>query len=181
MDATTPRDVLDFWFDAGAKKWFAKSDEFDAEIVEKFQQVHEIARGCGRDSWAETTDGMLALIILLDQFPRNMYRDSPDMFAADAKALTLAKEAVVRGIDGEVPEAARQFIYMPFMHSERIDDQKKCVELFAAAGLKDNIAFAEDHRDIVVRFGRFPHRNQVLERSSSAEETAFLKDGGFAG
>lgn len=181
MTDTTPRDVLDFWFEAGPKKWFAKGDAFDAEISKKFRHVHEIARGGGRDEWAQTPDGMLALIILLDQFPRNMYRGSPDMFAADAKALTLTKEALARGIDGEVPEAVRQFIYMPLMHSERIDDQEKCVELIVAADLKENIAFAEDHRDIVARFGRFPHRNQVLERSSSDEEKVFLADGGFAG
>ena len=181
MSEVTPRDVLDFWFGAGKEKWFAKSDEFDAEISEKFQNCHEVARAGGLDHWCETAEGMLALIILLDQFPRNMYRGSPDMFAADAKALAVAREAVARGIDAEVPVAARQFIYMPFMHSEQLKDQEECVSLFSNAGLEENISYAEDHRDIVARFGRFPHRNKILARETSDEEQAFLDDGGFAG
>lgn len=181
MSNVTPRDVLDFWFGAGKQKWYKKSDAFDEEIREKFQEIHEISRAGGRDFWAETPDGILALIILLDQFPRNMYRGSPDMFAADAKALTLAKEAVARGIDTEVPEAARAFIYMPFMHSERLDDQDKCCELFIAAGNKDNLKFAEEHRDIIKKFGRFPHRNPLLRRATTEDEDVFLADGGFAG
>ena len=181
MTDITPRDVLDFWFEAGPKKWYAKDDAFDKAIVEKFQHANKLGRAGGLDDWTETTEGMLALIILLDQFSRNMYRGSPDMFAADAKALTLAKEAVARGIDAEVPQQVRQFIYMPFMHSERLDDQQKCVKLCDAEGTENTKKYAVDHRDIVERFGRFPHRNEVLERVSTQEEIEFLAAGGFAG
>lgn len=177
-----PRDVLDFWFAAGKQKWFAKSDEFDAEITQRFKQAHEAARDGAYDDWTDTSEGTLALIILLDQFPRNMYRGSPDMFAADPKAVSITKLALERKIDGEVPQAARPFVYMPLMHSEDLADQELCVKLFQAdPTLEDNVPFAVDHRDIVARFGRFPHRNTVLGRSTTAEEQAFLDDGGFAG
>ncbi|MGI9482651.1 MAG: DUF924 family protein [Hyphomicrobiales bacterium] len=181
MSDVTPKDILDFWINAGSKRWYAKSDEFDAEIVSNFRSCHEIARAGGLDGWCETPEGALALIILLDQFPRNMYRCTPDMFAADAKALAIAKEALARGFDAEVPEPLRQFFFMPFMHSEQLEEQERCVSLFTEAGLKDSISYAVDHRDIVAKFGRFPHRNKVLERETSAEEQAFLDDGGFAG
>lgn len=177
-----PRDVLDFWFAAGKEKWFAKNDAFDAEISSKFKAAHEAARDGAYDSWLETADGILALIILLDQFPRNMYRGSPDMFAADPKAVSVTRLALEKKVDGEVPQAARQFVYMPLMHSEDLADQELCVKLFKAdPGLKENVPYAVDHRDIVARFGRFPHRNAVLGRSTTAEEQAFLDDGGFAG
>ncbi len=179
---TQPRDVLDFWFAAGKEKWFAKSDEFDAEITERFKSAHEAARDGAHDDWAESAEGMLALIILLDQFPRNMYRGSPDMFAADPKAAEMSKLALKRKIDGEVPQAARQFVYMPLMHSEDLEDQELCVTLFQGdPTLKENVAYAIDHRDIVARFGRFPHRNTILGRATTPEEQQFLDDGGFAG
>ena len=178
----TPRDVLDFWFAAGKQKWFAKSDAFDADITERFKVAHEAARDGAMDDWGETAEGMLALIILLDQFPRNMYRGTPEMFAADEKAAGLSKQALQRKYDGEVPEAARQFIYMPLMHSEDLEDQDLCVKLFKAdPALADNVSYAVDHRDIIARFGRFPHRNPILGRETTEEEAAFLADGGFAG
>ncbi len=181
-DPVSPRDVLDFWFAAGKEKWFAKDDAFDAEIVARFKQAHEAARDGAHDSWTESAQDMLALIILLDQFPRNMYRGSPDMFAADPKAAALSKLAIERKMDGEVPQAARQFIYMPLMHSEDLANQELCVRLFKAdPALEDNVPFAVDHRDIIARFGRFPHRNTVLGRTTTAEEQAFLDEGGFAG
>ena len=145
-----PRDVLDFWLAAGKEKWFAKSDEFDAEITERFHDAHQAAKAGEMDGWADTAKGMLALIILLDQFPRNMYRGTPGMFEADEKAAGLTKLAVERKIDGETPVAARSFIYMPLMHSENLEDQELCVQLFKAdPGLKDNVPYAVDHRDIV--------------------------------
>ncbi|MCP5084210.1 MAG: DUF924 domain-containing protein [Alphaproteobacteria bacterium] len=177
-----PRDVLDFWFAAGKEKWFAKSDDFDAEITARFKQAHEAARGGAHDAWADSAEGMLALIILLDQFPRNMYRGSPDMFAADPKAAEMARLALEKKVDGEVPQAARAFVYMPLMHSEDLEDQELCVRLFKGdPTLKDNVAYAVDHRDIVKRFGRFPHRNIILGRATTAEEQQFLDEGGFAG
>ncbi len=177
-----PRDVLDFWFAAGKEKWFAKSDEFDAEITERFHEAHQAAKAGEMDGWADTAEGMLALIILLDQFPRNMYRGTLEMFAADEKAADLTKRAVERKFDGETPAAARAFIYMPLMHQENLEDQELCVKLFEVdPALSDNVPFAIDHRDIVARYGRFPHRNAVLGRETTAEEQAFLDEGGFAG
>ncbi len=177
-----PRDVLDFWFAAGKEKLFAKDDAFDAEITKRFKAAHEAARDGAYDGWAESAEGMLALIILLDQFPRNMYRGLPEMFAADPKAAALTRLALERKVDGEVPQAARPFIYMPLMHSEELSDQELCVKLFQAdPALEDNVPYAVDHRDIVARFGRFPHRNAVLGRATTGEEQQFLDGGGFAG
>ena len=177
-----PRDVLDFWFAAGKKKWFAKDDAFDAEISRRFKADHEATRDGAYDAWSESAEGLLALIILLDQFPRNMYRGMPDMFAADEKAAAMTKLALERKFDGEVPQAVRQFIYMPLMHSEELADQELCVKLFKAdPTLEENVPYAVDHRDIIARFGRFPHRNEVLGRKTTAEEQTFLDDGGFAG
>lgn len=177
-----PRDVLDFWFAAGQEKWFAKDDAFDAEITKRFKGPHEAARDGAYDGWAESAEGLLALIILLDQFPRNLYRGSAEMFAADQKAAAMTRLALERKVDGEVPQAARQFIYMPLMHSEELADQELCVKLFEAdPALEENVSYAIDHRDIIARFGRFPHRNVILGRATSAEEQQFLDDGGFAG
>lgn len=177
-----PRDVLDFWFAAGKQKWFAKDDAFDADISARFKEAHEAARDGAYDAWTDSAEGMLALIILLDQFPRNMYRGSPDMFAADRKAASMAKLALEKKIDGEVPQASRQFVYMPLMHSEELEDQELCVKLFQGdPSLAENVAYAVDHRDIVARFGRFPHRTAILGRTTTAEEQKFLDDGGFAG
>ena len=176
------RDVLDFWFAAGKEKWFAKDDAFDADITARFKEAYLAAREGGYDDWAETAEGALALIILLDQFPRNMFRNTPEMFAADGKAIEMTRLALDRKFDGEVPQAARQFVYMPLMHSEELADQELCVKLFQAdPTLEDNVPYAIDQRDIVARFGRFPHRNTVLGRETTAEEQAFLDGGGFQG
>ncbi|MEM7428848.1 MAG: DUF924 family protein [Pseudomonadota bacterium] len=178
----SPRDVLDFWFAAGKEKWFAKDDAFDAEITSRFKNAHEAARDGGFDDWTRTAEGALALIILLDQFPRNMYRGSPDMFAADDKAIEVTRQSLDLKYDGDVPLAARQFIYMPLMHSERLEDQELCVQLFEAdSALEDNVPFAIEHRDIIAKYGRFPHRNSVLGRTSTAEEEAYMEGDGFKG
>ncbi|MGI9371226.1 MAG: DUF924 family protein [Hyphomicrobiales bacterium] len=181
MTNVTPRDVLDFWFEAGPKKWFAKDDDFDQAITATFQHANQLGRAGGLDAWTETPDGILALIILLDQFSRNMYRGSPDMYAADAKALTLSKEAIARGIDGELPDQARHFLYMPFMHSERLDDQQRCFEIFQSEGEELKLKHSKQHLETIKRFGRFPHRNEILERQSTQEELDFMASGGFAG
>ncbi len=178
----SPRDVLDFWFAAGKEKWYAKDDAFDADIASRFDDAHRAARAGSYDEWAGTAEGALALIILLDQFPRNMYRGTPEMFAADGKALDVARLALEHKCDGEVPLAARQFIYMPLMHSERLEDQEHCLRLFQAdPSLEDNVPFAIEHRDIIAKFGRFPHRNECLGRESTAEELTYLAEGGFKG
>ncbi len=180
-DRIEPKNVLDFWFAAGAEKWFEKSDDFDAEIIARFRSHHEAARDGSYDDWAETANGCLALIILLDQFPRNMYRGSAEAFAADDKALALAKATVEKGFDMELPQNIRMWIYLPYEHSEEMDDQERCIALMERSQLDDVVAWAHEHADIIRRFGRFPHRNTVLGRVSTAEEIAFLEEGGFAG
>ena len=131
--------------------------------------------------WEATPEGALALIIVLDQFPRNMFRNDPRAFATDPQALAVAERAIAAGFDRKVDRALQSFFYMPLMHSEELADQQKCVDLFRGFGNDNNLKFAQIHEDIIRRFGRFPHRNSVLGRISTAEEENFLKDGGFAG
>ena len=173
-------DVVDFWRAAGAEKWFGKDAAFDADFRDRFLAAHEAAASGALDSWAETADGALALMILLDQFPRNAFRGTARMFATDAKALVLADAAIGAGLDAEVEPALRAFLYLPFEHSEALADQDRALVLFRPLGA-DLLHWAEVHHDIIVRFGRFPHRNAVLGRSSTVEELAFLESGGFAG
>lgn len=177
----SPEDVLNFWFSAGPQKWFAKDDGFDAEIIERFSLAYQHAFEGKLDGWASTTQGLLALIVLLDQFPRNMFRGSPETFATDEKALNLAKKAIETRVDAELPRDVRMWVYMPFMHSEALGEQERCVELFTTLENDDALKFAIEHLDIIKQFERFPHRNAVLGRTSTQEELAFLADGGFAG
>jgi uncharacterized protein (DUF924 family) len=177
----TPELVLVFWFDAGPQKWFTKADDFDAEIRARFLPTYEAAVGGQLAAWEATPEGALALIIVLDQFPRNMFRGSPRTFATDATALAAAKRAIARGFDQQLEPRKRNFFYLPFMHSEDLADQQRCVELARAAGDPNTLKFAELHLDIIRRFGRFPHRNPVLGRATTAEEQAFLDGGGFTG
>ena len=177
------RQVLEFWFGApgsaefGQRRqfWFVMDPEFDARIQSQFGKEFEIAADGGHDSLADTAEGALALIIMLDQFPRNMFRGSARAFATDPKALALARSAIAAGHDREFNLVQRCFVYLPFEHSEDIADQDESVRLFEALGDADYIDYAVRHRDIIAQFGRFPHRNAVLGRDSSAAETAFLK------
>lgn len=173
--------ILDFWRDAGPENWFVKDDAFDAEIRRHFlAEVEAAARG-ELSAWEETPEGVYALLLLLDQFPRNLYRGSPQAFAADPLALAVAERAIARGFDRAFENPERRFIYMPFMHSEDLADQQRCVALCEAAEDPEGVHHAVVHRDIIRDFGRFPHRNPVLGRQSSAEEQRFLDDGGFSG
>ena len=173
--------ILDFWREAGPEKWFAKDEAFDAEIRRHFlAEVEAAARG-ELSAWEETPEGVYALLLLLDQFPRNLYRGSPQAFAADPLALAVAERAIARGFDRAFENPERRFIYMPFMHSEDLADQQRCIALCEAADDPEGVKFAVIHRDIIRDFGRFPHRNPVLGRQSSAEERRFLDDGGFSG
>lgn len=176
-----PRDVLDFWFEAGPDRWFRKDAKFDAEIASRFGALVEDARTGKCDRWVQSPEGALALVIVLDQFPRNIHRDSPKAFACDPKALATAKAAIARGFDMELPQASRSWFYMPFMHSEVLADQERCIELFKRSGLDDNLPHAVEHADIIRRFGRFPHRNAVLGRKTTEAEQSFLDGGGFKG
>jgi uncharacterized protein (DUF924 family) len=176
-----PREILAFWRGAGSDKWFTKDDAFDSEVRARFLSTYEAAVRGDLDAWERTADGALALVIVLDQFPRNMFRGEARTFAADARALAVADRAIARGFDHQVASELRAFLYMPFMHSERLADQERCIALFRAADDEFSLGYALQHADVIRRFGRFPHRNAVLGRTSTPEERAFLESGGFAG
>jgi uncharacterized protein (DUF924 family) len=177
----SPADVLAFWRAAGQGKWYTKDEAFDAEVRRRFLKLWEAARAGELAGWEETDDGALALVIVLDQFPRNMFRGNARSFSADDEALAVADRAIARGADTRIGPDLIEFLYVPFMHSERLADQERCVALFRSRGRPDNLKFAEVHADIIRRFARFPHRNHLLGRTTSAEEQAFLDAGGFAG
>ena len=176
-----PQDVLNFWKTAGEKKWFAKNDDFDADIKREFLGLYEDAASGKYDHWAEEPDACLALIIVLDQFPRNMFRDDPKAFAADAKALEIAGFAKARNHGSKVDDDLGGFLFMPYMHSENIEDQHESVRLQKSFGGPENVKAAEWHLDIIRRFGRFPHRNPVLGRTMTQAEQEYLNEGGFKG
>lgn len=176
-----PNDILGFWRNAGPTRWFKKSAAFDDAVRLKFEPVHHRAARGEYDAWAKTAEGALALLILFDQFPRNMYRRSAHAFATDPKARAIAIAAVEAGFDKAVEPALRNFFYKPFEHSEELSDQDYSLALSAEAGDEDNLKWAVIHRDIIARFGRFPHRNPMLGRQTTEAEQAFLDDGGFSG
>jgi uncharacterized protein (DUF924 family) len=174
-------DVVAFWRAAGHDKWFGKDAAFDEQIRMRFLPTYEGAAAGQLGAWEATAQGALALVIVLDQFPRNMFRGSPRIYAADPLARAVADRAIARGFDAEVEPALRGFFYLPFEHSEDMADQERCVALYRATDDADGLKWAEHHADIVRRFGRFPHRNKLLGRPSTAEEQAFLDGGGFGG
>jgi uncharacterized protein (DUF924 family) len=176
----SPETILAFWREAGPDRWFTRDDAFDAEICEKFLGLHQAAVAGKLGEWEATAAGALALCILLDQFPRNMFRGTARCFAADPLARAAANRALKRGYDQDVAEDMRGFLFLPFMHSEDMTDQLRCVALYREAG-DENLKYAEQHADIIRRFGRFPHRNAILGRASTPEEEAFLDSGGFEG
>jgi uncharacterized protein (DUF924 family) len=177
----TAAEVVRFWTEAGPGHWFNKDDAFDAEIRRRFLATHEAAAAGKLADWESTAEGALALLILLDQFPRNMFRGSARAFATDPQARAITAGALLRGFDAQLPANLRGFFYLPFEHSEDMADQDRGIALYTAAGDTDGLKWAKTHHDIVSRFGRFPHRNAVLGRATTPEEAAFLDDGGFAG
>ena len=179
-------DVLAFWREAGPKRWFARDAAFDAAIRERFLALHLQAATGALENWSTTAEGALARVIVLDQFPRNLYRDSAHAFATDALALSVALASIDAGQDRGIEIELRPFLYMPLTHAEDALAQARCVALFEALAserpaAQDNLRFARIHADVIARFGRFPHRNRVLGRTTTAEEQAFLDAGGFAG
>ena len=178
--SATAADVLGFWREAGPARWFRKDAAFDQQFRDRFLGAHESALRGDLDGWADAPDGALALLILLDQFPRNAFRGTPRMFESDAKAREVARRALKESFDMQVDEALRNFFYLPFMHSEELGDQDRAVELTRKLG-DEPLRYAILHRDIIERFGRFPHRNAVLGRATTPQEQRFLDDGGFAG
>jgi uncharacterized protein (DUF924 family) len=185
---TPPEQVLDFWFGGEGRrgkaraKWFSKDETFDGALRERFGELHAQASRRELEDWRASPEPMLALVLLLDQVSRNLYRDDPRAFAQDAHALDCARQALARGDDLGFLPVERQFLYMPFEHSEDLADQDLAVEkmraLEAFEQTRGLTRWAERHRDVIRRFGRFPHRNAVLGRASTAEEAQFLKQPG---
>lgn len=173
-------EVVAFWREAGEDAWFTKDDAFDARFRERFWEAHFAAARRELDSFMATPEGALALMILLDQFPRNAFRGTGHMYATDPLALSFARIADARGDAAHVDPALRVFLSLPYSHSEVLADQERAVELTRAIGGETH-AHAIGHRDVIARFGRFPHRNPILGRTTTAEEQAFLDGGGFAG
>jgi uncharacterized protein (DUF924 family) len=176
----SPQTVLAFWREAGDDKWFGKDDAFDAAIRDKFLPTYEAAAAGKLSSWEAAADGALALCIVLDQFPRNLFRGDARTYATDPLARGVANRALKRGYDQDVPQDLRGFFFLPFTHSEDLIDQERCVQLYREAGSAD-LKYAEQHRDIIRRFGRFPHRNAILGRAATPEEQKYLDEGGFKG
>lgn len=171
-----PQSILDFWFDeATPAQHFGKSAEFDTAIRKRFGQTHAAASRSELSAWRDTPDGRLAEIIVLDQFSRNLHRDDPRAFAADPMALALAQEAIRAGADRALPTARKAFLYMPFMHSESPAIHIEALRLFGQPGLQYNYKYEVKHKTIIDRFGRYPHRNAALGRTSTADEIQFLK------
>ncbi|MHC4040134.1 DUF924 family protein [Bradyrhizobium sp. 23AC] len=176
-----PSGILAFWREAGRERWYKRDDAFDAEVRRRFLALWQKAVAGELASWEASDDGALALVIVLDQFPRNMFRGTPQAFASDAQARDVARRAIDRGVDARVDPVLLEFLYLPLMHSEHLPDQLHCVALFQNTENAENLKYAREHADIIQRFGRFPHRNRLLGRDSTEEEQAFLDKGGFAG
>ncbi len=176
MQAST---ILQFWFtELTAKQHYAKDAALDALIAQRFGATLEAASRCELFGWRDSPSGRLAEIIVLDQFSRNVWRDTPRAFAQDALALMLAQELIARGDDAQLAVAQRGFAYMPYMHSESVAIHQEALRLFAQPGMDNNLDFERRHLAILERFGRYPHRNAILERESTAEELAFLQQPG---
>jgi uncharacterized protein (DUF924 family) len=175
-DIASARKVLDFWFqDRVEKRWFDPDPELDREIVEKFGDLYRFAREGELSDWTKTAETALALVILLDQFPRNMFRGSPQAYQSDDEARKVSRIAIANAFDQQRSAKERAFFYLPLMHSEDLLDQTECVKLYRRLQDEEELKYAIEHRDIVARFGRFPHRNKVLGRQNSEEEEEFLK------
>lgn len=177
----TPAEVIEFWTDAGPGKWFAKDAAFDRAFTDHCCDSHYAAARRELDHWIETPEAALALIILLDQLPRNAFRDTAHMFATDPLALGFSKEAIQRDHDRKINPELRAFMLMPLMHSETLDDQEQLLTLLNPETEAETYRFAIIHRDIIARFGRFPHRNACLGRPTSEDEAEFLRSDGFKG
>ena len=179
----TPAELVTFWFSEQVKPmWFNATSAFDTELREHYADTYFAALNGELTQWEDTPEGALALVICLDQFPLNMFRGQPESFAGEAPSRLVATRAIERGFDQQLKDIQKVFLYMPFMHSEELADQDRALELMAQAGLDDNLRWARHHREIVARFGRFPHRNAILGRESREDELAYLdSDEAFTG
>jgi uncharacterized protein (DUF924 family) len=176
-----PADVLAFWRALGPDKWFTRDADVDAAIRGRYFSTYQSGIAGDLSDWEQTAEGALALILVLDQFPRNMFRGTARAFAADHLARGAATRAIARGFDCAFATRERRFFYIPFMHSEDLDDQERCIHFCRDADDPEGATHAEIHADIIRRFGRFPHRNAALGRTTKPDEQAFLDGGGFAG
>ncbi len=175
MTVKTPETVLNFWFSERVRPlWFNSNPAFDQEIRDTFMDTYQAAAEGQLADWERTPEGALALVILLDQFPLNMFRGQPEGFATEARSREVAAAAIERGDDTRMNDEQKGFLYTPFMHSEHLADQDRSVALFQSAGLDNSLKWAEHHRTIVRRFGRFPHRNAILARDSTPQELEYL-------
>ena len=179
----TAKALLDFWFSEPMNKhWFSSTSEIDQEITSKYETIWEQASAGKLDHWKGSAEGCLALCIILDQLPLNMFRNTPKSFSTEQQAVEISKHAIAQGLDNEIGDEQISFLYMPLMHSENLDDQDLSVKKFAERGLENNLRFAEHHRSLVKKYGRFPHRNKILGRKSSQAEVEYLKsDKAFTG
>ena len=177
----SPAGILAFWREAGRDAWYERNYAFDAEVRRRFLTLWQKAVAGELSSWEATDEGTLALVIVLDQFPRNMFRGTSQAFASDVLARDVARRAIARGADQRIDPVLLEFLYLPFMHSEHLPDQLHCVALFQNTENAENLKYAREHADIIRRFGRFPHRNRLLGRETTPDEQAFLDGGGFAG
>lgn len=169
--------ILHFWFvESQPEQWFMKNDDFDRTIIDRFTETYNNAADGQYDSWQDDPEGCVALCIVLDQFPRNMFRGSPKSFATDERALQIAKHAVSKGFDMQVAVKKRGFLYLPYEHSEDLNDQRKSVELYSKMKAEDPLGYdyALRHLEVIEQFGRFPHRNVILGRKNTAEEDIYL-------
>jgi uncharacterized protein (DUF924 family) len=168
-------EIVEFWFSPECRKrWFQSTLAFDRLLRERYLASYEAARDGKLGRWEQSAVGALALVILLDQIPLNIFRDDARCFATEAEARSVAQRALARGLDRQLGDDQKSFLYIPFMHSEHLADQERSVELYSASGLEKTLRWARHHRDIVRRFGRFPHRNELLGRESSPQERAWL-------
>ncbi|MEN3792853.1 DUF924 family protein [Fulvimarina sp. MAC3] len=179
--AVAPDTIVEFWWNAGPEKWFSKDETFDETISNRFLDIYEQAASGRLDAWTEEPVGALALVILLDQFPRNMFRGTPRAYETDERAKEIGLMALERGDHETVSEEINQFFAIPLMHSEKLEDQDACIAWMKRVGTDENVEYAQHHRDIIARFGRFPHRNAILGRESTEEEMQYLEEGGFTG
>ena len=181
----SPEEIIGFWTEAGPSRWFARSEPFDQAIRDRFEAAHHAAARGELSAWEESPRGALALLLLLDQFPRNLYRGSAHAFATDPLARAITERAIGKGFDLQTEAPLRPFFYLPFEHSEAMADQDRgvalCERLEREAGDAETLKWAVLHRDIIQRFGRFPHRNPMLGRATTPQERAFLDGGGFSG
>lgn len=179
----TPQEIINFWYTPPmSDHWFDSTPEIDAEIRTRFEAIWETAAAGKLVRWIQDPEGCLALCIVLDQFPLNMFRNQTNSFSTEEQAISISKYAVAKGLDRKLPKDRLAFLYMPLMHSESMDDQTKAINLFMRAGLTENAKFARHHQSIIQRFGRFPHRNELLGRPSTEEEIAYLaSDEAFKG